>query len=344
MTVCPVFRLLAVLLLATTAPSVAAAATLELTDCRISAGPGAPSMKARCATMPRPLDPSGGVAGEIELRVAVVPALNLTPAADPFVPIAGGPGQSSIEFFAAYASAFAGVRRNRDIVLVDQRGTGDSTRLDCAIDDGVVEGQFSVEQTAHYTKECLGSLQHDPRFFTSSIAVGDLEAVREALGYPALNLYGISYGTRVAQHYARRYAASTRSVVLDGVVPPNLSLGPEIATESQRAVDRILGRCEEDAGCRERFPDLRPIFDRVLESLRAEAVEIDVANPTTGRVEALSLGDAEFGVAIRLLAYHPSTIAMMPLLIHEAGNGNFAPLGAQYSLTLTSLTDQIALG
>jgi len=338
------FRLFAALLLTIAASSLGATPTLDLTDCRISAGPGAPSMKARCATLQRPLDPSGVVAGEIELRIAVVPALNLTPEVDPFVPIAGGPGQGSIPFFAAYAAAFEGVRRNRDIVLVDQRGTGSSTRLDCDLDDGVVDGQFSPAQTARFTEECLASLSHDPRFFTSSVAVRDLEAVRVALGYPAFNLYGISYGTRVAQHYARRYPAATRSIVLDGVVPPDLSLGPEIATESQRAVDRILSRCEDNSVCAERFPDLRLTFATVLDALRKEAVEVDVADPSTGRLETLTIGAGEFGIAIRLLAYHPNTIAMMPLLIHEAGNGNFAPLGAQYSLTLTSLTDQIALG
>ena len=235
-------RTLVLLLLGAAAISVTNAQSLELVDCRISAGPGAPSMKARCGTMIRPLDPSGEEPGDIELRVAVVPALNLTPEPDPIVPIAGGPGQGSVEFYTTYSWAFEDVRRNRDILIVDQRGTGESSRMDCEIDDDLAEGQYSEEQTIEYTNACLKDLPHDPRFFTTSIAVTDLEAVRAALGYTVLNLYGVSYGTRVAQHFARRFPDSTRTVVIDGVVPPQLSLGPEIATESQRAVDNILSR------------------------------------------------------------------------------------------------------
>ena len=233
----------AALLLVLLACCNAGAQTLVLEDCRISAGTGMPSMKARCGTLLRPLDPAGEVAGEIELRIAVVPALNLTPEPDPVVPIAGGPGQGSVQFYTAYSAAFERLRRNRDILLVDQRGTGLSARMDCEFDDDVVEGQYSPELTVRYARECLDALPFDARFFTTSVAVKDLEAVRTALGYTQLNLYGVSYGTRVAQHFARRYPEATRTLTIDGVLPPQKSLGPEIATESQRAINRIFARC-----------------------------------------------------------------------------------------------------
>ncbi len=320
------------------------AQTLELEDCRISAGPGTSSMAARCGIMMRPLDPSGGEPGEIELRVAVVPALNLTPEPDPVVPIAGGPGQGSVQFYTAYSVAFEDIRRNRDILLIDQRGTGESATMDCEFDDDVVEGKYSVELTVKYTKTCLEQLPHDPRFFTTSVAVTDMEAVREALGYPSLNLYGISYGTRVAQHFARRYPGSTRSIVLDGVVPPQLPLGPEIATESQRAIDKILARCAEYEACNERFPDLAEVFSRVVADLRSAGVPIIVPEPSTGRPEEVTFGALEFSAAVRLLAYHPNTMALLPLLIHEAGTGNYVPLASQYMMTMIALTDAMSLG
>jgi len=320
------------------------AQSLALTDCRISAGPGASSMAARCGTMTRPLDPTGAVPGEIELRVAVVPALNLTPEPDPLVPIAGGPGQGSIQFYTAYYWAFEDVRRNRDILLIDQRGTGESATMDCEFDDDILEGEYSVEVTVEYTERCLEQLPHDPHFFTTSVAVTDMEAVREALGYPALNLYGVSYGTRVAQHFARRYPDSTRTFVIDGVVPPQLSLGPEIATESQKAVDKILARCAEDDACNERFPGVTADFERVVAELRAAPVTIDVPNPSTGRPENLEFGEGELAGAIRLLAYHPNSIALMPLLIHEAGKGNYVPLGSQFMMTMIAMADAMALG
>ncbi|MEL7184804.1 MAG: alpha/beta hydrolase [Pseudomonadota bacterium] len=322
----------------------ATAQTLELDDCRISAGSGMPSMKARCGMLTRPLDPSGQVEGDIELRVAVVPALNLTPETDPVVPIAGGPGQGSVQFYTAYSSAFEPVRRNRDILLVDQRGTGDSATMDCEFDDDLVEGQYSTELTIKYTQQCLDELPHDARFFTTSVAVQDLDAVREALGYPALNLYGVSYGSRVAQHYARQYPQHTRTITIDVVVPPQKSLGPEIATESQAAVDNILGRCLDDTACSEHFPNIDQTFDDVLARLTDAPVDVVAPHPSTGRPEAFAFGQNEFAVAIRLLAYSPRSIALMPLLIHEAGEGHYVPLASQYLMTMISLTDALSLG
>ena len=231
-------------------------ATLELDECRIYAAPGYPGIKARCAQFERHLDPADADSPILKLNVAVVPALSLEPEADPFVPIAGGPGGASTNFYAAYAHAFEKVRRNRDIVLIDQRGTGDSELMSCDFGDEILEGQLSLEETIAYTKSCLDSLPHDPRFFTTSIAVQDLEALRLALGYTALNLYGSSYGTRVAQHYARRYPATTRSVILDGVAPPQIALGPDIAIEAQKALQAIFDRCAESSDCNKAFPDV----------------------------------------------------------------------------------------
>lgn len=336
--------LLAVVLLAAFGTS--QAQTLSLEDCRISAGPGSPGIKARCGTMLRPENPDDPSSPEIELRIAVVPALNLSPESDPIVPIAGGPGQGSVEFYANYRSAFETVRRNRDILLVDQRGTGESARMDCPIEDEALlfEGQFTLDDTVKFIGECLEALPHDPRFFTTSVAVTDLEAVREALGYTALNLYGVSYGTRVAQHFARRYPESTRTVVIDGVVPPQISLGPEIATESQKAVDNILARCAEDPSCGERFPDIEATFARVVADLRESPMTVSTPHPNTGRAEDVIFGSAEMAGAVRLLAYSPTTVALMPLFIHEAGQGNFVPLASQYMMTAIAMTDALALG
>jgi pimeloyl-ACP methyl ester carboxylesterase len=322
------------------------AQTLILEDCRISAGPGHPGIKARCGTLRRPENPAVPGSTEVELRVAVVPALNLSPEPDPVVPIAGGPGQGSVEFYSSYRGAFEYVRRNRDILLVDQRGTGESSRMDCPIDDDLIlfEGAYSLEATVEFIDECLEKLPHDPRYFTTSVAVTDLEAVRQALGYPALNLYGVSYGTRVAQHFARRYPDATRTVVIDGVVPPQIALGPEIATESQKAVDNILARCAADAACDKRFPDVENTFSNLVSKLRAAPVTVIIPNPNTSRPEEMRFGSSELAGAVRLLAYNPNTIALLPLFIHEAGAGNFAPLGAQFRMTMLEMSDALALG
>lgn len=320
------------------------AAALEFEDCRITAGPGYPGIKARCGVFLRPLDPSNPDGEQIELAVAVVPALDLNPEPDPLVPLAGGPGGSSIEFYAGWFSAFEPARRDRDILLIDQRGTGGSARMDCPIDDDIVEGQYSGEQTLAFTRTCLDQLAHDPRFFTTSVAVQDLEALRQELGYPALNLLGTSYGTRVAQHYARRYPESTRTIILDGVVPPQLPLGPDIALEAQRAVDQIFSRCAEDETCSAVFPEIDLDFAAVRSQLNAGPISVALADPVSGGATTISFGRNELAAAIRLLAYQPRSIAIVPLTIHEAANGNYAPLAAQFQLTSSRIVDALALG
>jgi pimeloyl-ACP methyl ester carboxylesterase len=325
-------------------PAQGTSAALALEDCRIRAGEGFPGIKARCGVLTRPVDPSNPDGPAIELAVAVVPALSLEPEPDAFVPIAGGPGQSTIRFYASAPGAFERVRRTRDIVLVDQRGTGESAPMSCDVDEQVIQGGYSREQTVAVTEDCLAQLPHDPRFFTTSVAVGDLEAAREALGYSAFNIYGISYGTRVAQHYARRYPASTRTVVIDGVVPPQTALGPGIAIEAQRALDAIFDRCAEDDACSVRFPTVREDFEALRTALADEPVTVSMPNPRSGIASDVEFGSEELAGAIRLLSYHPSTVALIPLLIDEAVNGNYLPLASQFVSIAEGMTESLNIG
>ena len=335
-------KLALILLLVSAAAS--AEPALELSDCRIDAGPGTTSIAARCGTLIRPLDPSDTGSETIELSVAVVPALTLEPPRDAFVPIAGGPGMSSIQFYAGWAGAFERVRQHRDILLVDQRGTGQSAPMTCDVDDEIVEGAYSEEDTLRAVEDCLATLPYDPRFFTTSVAVTDLEALRVALGYDALNLYGSSYGTRVAQHYARRYPDRARTVVIDGVVPPQLPLGPDIAIESQLALDRVLDRCSEDAACAAQFPDLRKDFQRLRDTLKDSVIPVHVPNPVTGQLETLDFSSDHMAAAIRLFLYNHRTIALLPLLISEAANGNLVPMAAQFQMVVVSLNEALNIG
>ncbi len=317
---------------------------LLLEDCRISAGRGYPGLKARCGTFERHEDPSDPASSLLELFVAVVPALSLEPEADPFVPIAGGPGQASSVFYAGFANAFEEVRRNRDIVLLDQRGTGQSAPLVCAVDDEVIAGRYSREETVRYTQECIDALPHDPRFFTTSVAVADLEALRQALGYTKFNLYGISYGSRVAQHFLRQHPDSTRSVILDGVVAPQMALGPAIAVDAQNTLDGIFDRCAEDENCAKRFPDIRGGFLQLKTRLTNNPATVSLQNPLQGNVEEVTFSENEMAGALRLLSYHPNSVAMMPFLIHEAVNENYAPLAAQFLMIAENMSEAINLG
>ena len=321
-----------------------ATVALELSDCRITAGPGSPGIKAKCGVFQRPEDPSNADSAMLDLHVAVVPALSLEPQPDPFVPIAGGPGGASTEFYVAFSSAFDKIWRDRDILLLDQRGTGKSARMDCDFGDEIIEGQLSSEETIALTESCIASLPHDPRFFTTSVAVQDLEALRIALGYEQLNLYGSSYGTRVAQHFLRQYPDSTRTVILDGVAPPQIGLGPAIATEAQKALEAIFHRCAENAACHDRFPGLDSAFTQLLQRLTDSPQQVSLANPLSGQMETYTFGPMEMAAALRLLSYSPTTVALMPLLINEAVEGNYVPLAAQFLMVADSMSEALALG
>ena len=165
--------------------------------------------------------------------------------------------------------AFRGVLRDRHVVLVDQRGTGGSNPLACRESDGVEAandeaGEFDRETAQAAARQCLDGLEADARFYTTSEAVLDLEDVRAAIGADAINLVGISYGTRVAQEYLRRYPARTRTVVLDGVVPPPLVLGAEHARNLDAALALQFARCEADARCSQQFGSPKERLDELL--------------------------------------------------------------------------------
>jgi pimeloyl-ACP methyl ester carboxylesterase len=328
------------------AAPVAAKPQLALGDCRIADLDGLASTAARCGRLSVPEDPDDAGGPHIELAIAIVPAVATRARLDPLVLIAGGPGQGSIQSFAPLLPIFAGVSRERDLVLVDQRGTGGSNRLDCAMpDDALESGDIPPAELAALARECLAKLPGRPQFYTTSIAVRDLETVRTALGYAEVNLYGISYGTRVAQHYARRYPEHTRAVVLDGVVPPTLVLGPSIAIESQRALAGVFARCAAEAACNGRFPALADQFARLDARLRDGPVSVTLADPVTGERRDVAVTPAHLLTMARMLVYSSETASLLPLLVHEAATrGDYAPLAAQAEMLGDELEATIAMG
>ncbi len=282
---------------------------------------------------------------ELQLHVAVVPALRLKPAVDPLFILSGGPGQAASDFYLSVGPAFSRVRRDRDLVIVDQRGTGRSNRLDCALPDDSEFFVFDPAKLQAAVRECLAILPGDPRYYTTSVAVRDLDDIRAALGYSTINLYGISYGTRVAQHYMRRYPDRVRSAILDGVVPAEVALGPDIAIEAQRAIDITLQRCARDAACAQQFPDVSAQFTALQARLSKEPVKLSIPHPLTGAMVETTLDGARLGAAVRLLSYADETVSTLPLLIHEAQTlREPQALAAQYLRVESDLTEQIAAG
>ena len=321
----------------------ALAAPGELTPCQLTDPSGLRQVPARCGRLTVAEDPARPGGKRIDLRVAVVAARARDPAPDPLVFLAGGPGQAATEAFPALAAALAPINRRRDILLVDQRGTGDSNPLDCPQPVAPLTRPES-EDLAAATRACLAGLTGDPRFYTTSVAVGDLEQVRDWLDYPQLNLLGVSYGTRVALEYTRRFPARVRSLVLDGVVPPPLALGSEHGRNARRALDQLFAACRAAPGCRQRLPD--PALSLTeLRRLVAEGRELQVADPRTGEPRSVWLDTALLGGVIRLLSYSPESAALLPLLLGDAASsGDPSRLAAQALMVNEQLARQISQG
>jgi pimeloyl-ACP methyl ester carboxylesterase len=319
---------------------------LRLTPCRLTHPSQLVSVEAQCGRLSVPEDPAAPGGRRLQLFVARIPAVSGHGRPDPLFLLAGGPGLAATTFYTGVAPVFERIHRDRDIVLVDQRGTGASNALSCpgATDPDAPDSTAALVQEA---RSCLALLAAHANVadYTTSLAVRDLEAVRAALGYATINLYGGSYGTRVAQHYLRRYPAHTRSVILDGVVPPQLTLGASLAMDAQSALQRIFGRCVAAAPCQARFGDPRGTFEDLLAGLRTRAVAVGVPDPFTGQTRKLTFDAADLAAVVRLSSYSSEQSALLPLVLDEAqGHANFTPIAGLMLQVTHSLDDLIAYG
>lgn len=315
---------------------------IELTPCQLKA-PGLPArVPAQCGTLRVPEDRANPDGRFIDLRVAVVPAVGRTPQPDPLVFLTGGPGQAATESFVQLRGAFRRVERERDIVLVDQRGTGGSNPLRCPKPEDTA-GFWLLEDDAiePWVAKCLETLDANPELYTTAIAMEDLDAVREALGYERVNLYGVSYGTRAALEYLRQFPDRVRSVILDGVAPPSKNLGMDVARDAQRALDLLVERCAGDVACHTEFPDLTRDLDNLMAALAAP-VPVTLRHPRTGEEETIELQRSMAAFAIRLATYSQETASIVPLLLRSAANGDLRPLAAQFLMTTSNLDDTMA--
>ena len=317
--------LLAIFLMGT-APALAAAGGLS--PCELTGSRGIEAIEAECLDLEVPENPDEPEGTRISLRVAVVRSPSPAPETDAFTLINGGPGGSSITLYADSAAAFAPILVDRDILIVDQRGTGASHPLNCPALDDLASG-LVPELITQATDDCLDRLPGDPRFYTTSNAVLDLEAVRTALGYSRLNIYGVSYGTRVAQHYARRFPQAVRTLVLDGIVPADVALGPNAAINAQQTLNRLFDRCANSPDCAAAFPHLPETFDALRARLSANAVSVVLPDPITGASRTIDFGYNHLLLAVRMMSYAPETSGLIPLMIQQAqADQNFTPLAA----------------
>src|SRR5690349_10715037 len=222
---------------------------------------------------------------QIDLNIVVLPALRADSQPDPLFFLAGGPGQGAAKLARVVREMFRRVQNDRDIVLVDQRGTGKSNPLNCdpdEEDDSLQSAMESPEQTLARLKGCMAKYDADLTQYTTTTAMDDLDDVRQFLGYDKINIYGGSYGTRAGLVYLRQHGEHVRTAILDGVAPTNMQLPLYFPRDTQRAFDFLIKDCEADAGCRKAYPDLGARTKALMERLEKSPPTVKVTHPRTG--------------------------------------------------------------
>jgi len=305
-------------------------------------------LNAECATLEVPENWETGSGRQIKLAIALIPSRSPKPQPDPVFMLAGGPGQSARESWRGVAGAFRAILTNRHVILLDQRGTGASNRFDCPTPDNIDPLAVDVDpaQAAMLARACLAAVKdtHDARFYSTEDAARDLERVRAALGAQTVNLIGISYGTRMAQIYAKRHPDRVRSLLLDSVVPNELILGTEHAINLETTLREQLGRCRDDAQCGKQFGDPYATLRELAADLKVKPRMLHVRDPRTGEWVEQALTPASLSVVARMYMYSSETAALLPVTLAEAKAGRFEPLLAQAAMMNDDLGSQIASG
>ncbi len=322
------------------------AGALELEPCHLGSPGGAQTVKAECGVLAVP-ENRAEPARTIELKIARVRSNAANKRPDPLLMLAGGPGQSALQSYVSMHAVFAGVLAQRDVVLVDQRGTGGSNPLNCEFADfEATEADLLAdpEPMREAIRSCAESLDADPVQYTTTNSIHDLEAVRQALGIERWNLLGISYGTRKALTYMKLYPDALRAVVLDGVVPQQEALLSSHERNLQAALRKIGSLYTGDATCGAEFGDVFAGLWRLLDRLEEAPETLRLADPVTGEMRDFRLDKLSAATALRMFSYSANTIGMIPLLIHRANNGSPETLAYQAITVANALSQSLSSG
>jgi len=286
-----------------------AQAKLPLRQCVVLA------VAARCGTLTVPENRTQPAGRTIGLRVVVIPS-RLKPARpDAFTYLAGGPGGAAAsEMPSAAMSIWGRVHERHDIVLVDQRGTGGSNALECPAPTGPLD---TDAERKSYVDSCLAALRGDPTQYGTRAAMDDLDAVRAALGYRTLDVYGTSYGATAAQVYLERHPRSVRTMILDSGTFLDIPFFSRYAENGERALDQITKRCSAQPSCAGTFPHWRDDLDALIEKWNAAPVLLPTSDTMTG--------DGLAGV-VQQMTLVSAAAAYIPLVVSRAAIGDYGPL------------------
>src|SRR5687768_17630331 len=279
---------------------------------------------AYCGTLSVYEDRDARAGRRIPLNIVVLPALAHTAKPDPLFFLAGGPGQGAAKMARDVRLIFRQVQRDRDVVLVDQRGTGKSNPLNCRSENNSLRDVTESEAASlERLRRCLEGFDADVRLYTTTIAMDDLDEVRAHLGYDRINLYGGSYGTRAALVYLRRHGDRVRSMILDGVAPTDMRLPLYSARDAQRALDKLLTDCDGDTACKQAFPELPSRIRNLLQRLEQSPPTVRIVHPRTGVAEDVRVAARVVASILFSALYSPLTGSIVPALVDHAERNEF---------------------
>ena len=282
---------------------------------------------ARCANVSVVENRAAAGGRRIDLRVAVLPARGSSRAPDPVFVLAGGPGQAATDLMRV--PIFEALRDTRDVVFMDQRGTGGSNALTCDFYGPPSEpaSYFRAFLPLDQVRACRDRLasKADLTQYTTANSVEDLDDVRAALGYERINVMGGSYGTRLAMEYVRAHEQRVRSVILDAPVTPEVHMPENFGPIAQRALDALLDECAAVPACASAYPDGRGATRRVFDRLTQGPVKAFVTHPAGESGEAL-LEKSHVAEAIRYMLYTSRDAGFVPQYLHRADRGDYAAI------------------
>jgi pimeloyl-ACP methyl ester carboxylesterase len=297
----------------------------------------------KCGAARMPEDPDSPAGRTIEVRFAMVPAIARNKQPDPVFIFAGGPGQAATRVARQVMPVLAELNARRDLVFIDQRGTGRSNALECDVDESSLASALEPEQQIARLGPCLKALPADLRQYATWIAVRDFEAIRAQLGAEKINLWGASYGTRAALEYMRQYPERVRTAVLDGVAPPDMTLPVSFALDAEAALKSLADACARDERCRTQYPDFNERVSALLK--RAESgIDIRIPHPLTGATESFRLDRKMLASLLRAPLYVPQLSSVLPYALAEAGRGDFTALVALSAAISGSVSENFAVG
>ena len=280
----------------------------------------------QCGTFNTPENYTQPNGEKIDINFVVLPAIDSSQDNQPLMFLAGGPGQAAAELAAPIYKGFNEIRKTRDLILIDQRGTGKSHPLQCE-DSLEIDPYTSIPEDFSITdiEQCLSQLSGELSQYNSENAIRDFDAIRAALGHQQVHIYGGSYGTRAGLVYMRMFPESIKSVVLDSVGPIEVPIGL-FGKSAEQSFTKLLENCQNDIACAVQYPNLAKEFSEITEKLSLAPVTVEVAHPTLGTNTKFTISKDKFISSIQMQLYSMQTRSLVPLLVHQAYLGDFKPL------------------